>query len=117
MKTNTYRFIIIRVLLFVLVSLYFITVFGQSTNSYAKGNLIRVSSHFEEYSSNSVMDLSFEDLPVITTMYSSGNAEDLLMISANNDQEKTLFQDTKSNLFLRNSCCQPFIRRLKMSEY
>ncbi|HMU46106.1 MAG TPA: hypothetical protein PKC72_07050 [Chitinophagaceae bacterium] len=117
MKTNAYRFIVIRVLLFILVSLYFITVFGQPANSYMNGNPIRVSSHSEGSSSNSAIDFSFEDLPVITTMHSSGNVDDVFMISVYNEQEKTLFHDTKSDLFLRNYCCQPFIRRLKMSDY
>lgn len=117
MKTNTYRFIVIRVLLFILVSLYFITVFGQQAISFAKENLIRVSSHSEGSLSSSRYNFSFEDLPVITTMHSSGNTDDVFMTSAYSEQEKALIQYIKSNLFLRNYCCQPFIRRLKMVDY
>jgi len=116
MKTNIYRPVLIRILLFILISLYFITVFGQSPSSYRRENLVVTSSCMQKYSSLNQVDFSNVTLMGASHHVSLQAMEFIQVNIITYGVENAVSQTINSGLYFGNHYCLPYSRNLNLVE-
>jgi len=115
MKTNIYRPVLIRILLFILISLYFITVFGQSQSSYTRESVVN-TSFFQKYSSLNQGDYSYATL-IGASNDVSLQARGLVPYDIiAKSEERGEWQTIIFCLYSWNHCFFPYNRRLNLGE-
>lgn len=115
MKTNATRTILLKILFFLLLSLYFLTVFGQSNGILSKNSLpITITTGIFSDSRQALPLMNFNN-PLV--LYSGGLYTQKSNSLVESETTFDINQHTRTLLLFNSICCTPFFDRKRVADF